>query len=49
MLLGGIVKGEDYLVDIASKARRQTIAGYIDERIRSLYVSPKVGSRFVTK
>src|SRR6266566_6914389 len=48
MLLGGIAKGEEYLVQIASNARRRTIAGYIDERIRSPYVSPKVGSKFVS-
>jgi cellulose biosynthesis protein BcsQ len=41
MLLGGIVKGEENLIAIASKTRRRTIAGYIDERIRSPYVSPK--------
>jgi chromosome partitioning protein len=46
MLLGGIVKGEENLVAIASKTRRRTIAGYIDERIRSPYVSPKIGSKF---
>lgn len=47
MLLGGIIKGEDLLVAIASKARRRTIAGYIDERIRSPYVSPKAGANFI--
>src|SRR5579871_1833948 len=46
MLLGGIVHGEDYLNDISSRSPRRTIAGYIDERIRSPYVSPMVGSRF---
>ena len=46
MLLGGIIEGEKRLVQIASTARRQTIAGYIDERIRSPYVNPKVGGRF---
>lgn len=49
MLLGGIVKGEEQLVAIASKARRRTIAGYVDERIRSPYVSPKVGGRFALR
>lgn len=49
MLLGGIVKGEEHLVAIAGKPRRRTIAGYIDERIRSPYVSPKVGARFAVK
>ncbi len=46
MLLGGIVEGEKRLVEIASTQRRLTIAGYIDERIRSPYVNPKVGARF---
>jgi len=46
MLLGGIVKGEEHLVSIAGRARRRTIAGYVDERIRSPYVSPKVGEKF---
>jgi chromosome partitioning protein len=46
MLLGGIVKGEEHLVAIAGNTRRLTVAGYIDERIRSPYVSPRVGARF---
>jgi chromosome partitioning protein len=48
MLLGGIVEGEEQLTRIASRSSRKTIAGYIDERIRSPYVSPKVGSKYVT-
>jgi chromosome partitioning protein len=47
MLLGGIIRGEEHLVEIASNARQRTIAGYINERIRSPYVSPKVGGKFV--
>ena len=47
MLLGGIIKGEQHLSDISGKSPRRTIAGYIDERVRSPYVSPKVGSGFV--
>lgn len=46
MLFGGIIKGEERLNDFASGAPRRTIAGYIDERIRSPYVSPKVGARY---
>jgi chromosome partitioning protein len=49
MLLGGIIKGEEHLIEIASSARRRTIAGYIDERIRSPYVTPKVGAKFASK
>jgi hypothetical protein len=47
MLLGGIIKGEQQLVAAAATVPRPTIAGYIDERIRSPYVSPRAGSRFV--
>src|ERR1019366_4285804 len=46
MLLGGIIEGEARLVEIASSAKRATIAGYVDERIRSPYVSPKVGAKY---
>jgi cellulose biosynthesis protein BcsQ len=48
MLLGGILEGEERLTQIAGKASRRTIAGYIDERIRSPYLSPKVGSKYIT-
>jgi chromosome partitioning protein len=46
MLLGGIVEGEANLVSIASKTSRKTIAGYIEERILSPYMSPKVGGKY---
>jgi chromosome partitioning protein len=46
ILLGGITKGEDYLVKIASTEPRRTIAGYINQRVRSPYVNPKVGSGY---
>ena len=49
MLLGGIVKGEQNLSVIAEKTNKRTIAGYIEERIISPYVSPKSGSKFVTQ
>lgn len=48
MFLGGIVYGEKQLTEISSRSRRLTIAGYIEERIRSPYVSPKNGASFVT-
>jgi chromosome partitioning protein len=48
MLLGGIISGENALDGISGKSPKKTIAGYIDERIRSPYVSPKTGSNFVT-
>lgn len=47
MLLGGIISGEQRLVEIASASRPQTIAGYIEERIVSPYQNPRVGSNFV--
>ena len=49
MLLGGIVSGEKHLVDFSSRSPRRTIAGYVDERIRSPYVSPKSGAEFIVK
>jgi chromosome partitioning protein len=49
MLLGGIVKGEQNLSAIAEKTSKRTIAGYIEERIISPYLSPKSGSKFVTQ
>ncbi|MGH6826730.1 ParA family protein [Methyloceanibacter sp.] len=49
MLLGGIIAGEQLLVDMASQNRRRTIAGYIEERIRSPYVSPKAGGQFIVR
>ncbi len=48
MLLGGIIEGEEHLVKIASNSKRRTIAGYIEQRISSPYMSPKVGADFVT-
>jgi chromosome partitioning protein len=49
MLLGGITQGEENLEKIAGRASRRTIAGYIDERIRSPYQSPKVGAKYSTQ
>lgn len=49
MLLGGIVKGEEHLSQITSQQRKPTIAGYIEERVRSPYVSPKTGSKYFVK
>ena len=49
MLLGGIVIGEQHLEAIASKAKKLTIAGYIDDRIVSPYRNPKTGSAFATQ
>ncbi len=49
MILGGIIKGEQHLMDIAGKNPRRTIAGYMDQRIRSPYTNPKVGAQFVVQ
>jgi chromosome partitioning protein len=46
MLLGGIIGGEQRLVEIASAARPQTIAGYMEERIVSPYQNPRVGATY---
>ena len=40
MLLGGMLDGENALNDIHSRQPRQTIAGYIEDRIASPYQSP---------
>lgn len=50
MLLGGMFEGEKHLNEIhASKPTRNTIAGYIDERILSPYVSPNSGANYLTR
>lgn len=46
ILLGGIVRGEEHLAELTTMPRKPTIAGYIEERVRSPYVSPKTGSKF---
>lgn len=49
MLLGGMEKGEDYLNKIHETVPRRTISGYIDDRIRSPYVTTKTGADYVTQ
>jgi cellulose biosynthesis protein BcsQ len=49
MLLGGIDLGEKHLNDIHGQQPRLTISGYIDDRIRSPYVSTKSGASYVTQ
>jgi chromosome partitioning protein len=46
MLLGGIIRGEHLLEVISSTSPRLTISGYVDERIRSPYNNPNVGSQY---
>jgi len=47
MLLGGIIEGESRLTEFAEAGN--TIAGYIDERIRSPYIASNTGANFVTQ
>lgn len=49
MLLGGMFEGEKHLNNIHTSMPRNTISGYIDERITSPYVSPKSGASYLTK
>jgi len=49
MLLGGILAGEANLNAIHQGSSRQTISGYIDERIFSPYANPQSGGRFATQ
>ena len=46
MLLGGMFEGEHNLNTIHNKNPRKTITGYINERIRSPYISPKTGAGY---
>ena len=48
MLLGGMDGGEKHLDEIASKAPKRTISGYIEDRLRSPFVSPKTGATYLT-
>jgi len=50
MLLGGMIEGEERLTEIhTAQPTRRTISGYIDDRIRSPYVSPNTGAGYVTQ
>jgi cellulose biosynthesis protein BcsQ len=49
MLLGGMFEGEKRLNEIHSNQPRNTISGYIDDRILSPYVSPNSGANYLTK
>lgn len=48
MLLGGMENGERNLDAIASSSPKKTIAGYVEDRIRSPYVSTKTGASYIT-
>lgn len=49
MLLGGMNQGEGKLTEIHTQPTRRTISGYIEERIRSPYMSPNVGASYITQ
>lgn len=49
MLLGGIDKGEKQLANFAVANPRRTIAGYVEERIVSPYLSPRTGSKYISQ
>ena len=49
MLLGGMEEGERQLDAIALNTPKRTIAGYMEDRVRSPYVSPQTGSNYVTQ
>jgi chromosome partitioning protein len=48
MLLGGMTDGEKILTQIHTAQPRRTISGYIEDRIRSPYVSPHSGDSYIT-
>lgn len=49
MLLGGMIEGENTLSQIHAAQPRKTISGYIEDRIRSPYMSPQSGVGYVTQ
>lgn len=49
MLLGGMLTGEVNLDSLCSQTPRKTIAGYIEDRIRSPYINPKTGAAYMVK
>ncbi|WP_150047413.1 ParA family protein [Methylomonas rhizoryzae] len=49
MLLGGMENGEHQLTQIHTAQPRRTISGYIEDRIRSPYVTPRSGANYVTQ
>lgn len=49
MLLGGMLEGEQRLTEIHASQPRNTISGYIEDRILSPYVSPNSGAGYITQ
>jgi len=48
MLLGGMIEGEQKLTEIHTFQPRCTISGYIEDRIRSPYMSPNAGAGYIS-
>jgi hypothetical protein len=49
MLLGGIIQGENALTTFANNTPLRTISGYIQDRIRAPYDSPRTGGEYATQ
>lgn len=49
MLLGGMKDGEQRLTEVHRTQPRRTISGYIEDRIRSPYMSPNSGGGYITQ
>jgi chromosome partitioning protein len=49
MLLGGMERGEGVLNLLSTQTPRQTISGYVADRITSPYVNPRTGEQYVIK
>lgn len=49
MLLGGMIEGEAVIDLLSETTPRQTISGYIEDRIRSPYVNPHSGANYAVR
>lgn len=49
MLLGGMIDGENRLDEIHKDRFERTISGYIEDRIKSPYMSPKSGAKYLAR
>ncbi len=49
ILLGGIIKGEEVLTDINTKANKRTISGYVKEKLISSYTHINSGSKYAVQ
>ncbi len=47
MLLGGMERGESALDMLSRQTPRQTISGYVADRITSPYINPRTGERYL--